>query len=379
MKKVVLGISSSFCAHFLKGQIQFLNNKGYNVIVISAPGEEISTLTKVERARLYTVDFTKRFSLFKDFGVLLDIIKILKKERPDVINAGNPKSGFLIMLAAWIVGIDKRIFTLHGLLSDTKKGFSRYLVTMSERISCSLARKVIVVSPSLMQHAIDRKILKASKGIVIEKGSCNGIDLNHFKKSTEASYSSEVLQQEISLPTHKKVIGFVGRLSKDKGVDTLFDAFEMIKDKHPEAILLMVGPIEHENLFARENLEKLYQDTRIFYVGKVYNILPVYGLLDVLVLPSYREGFGNVLIEAAAMQIPVIAPDIPGCRDALKHDYNGYLFQKANAGELAQRIDEYLSDNTLRERHGANGRRFVEQHFNQQKIWEGQLALYQQL
>jgi glycosyltransferase involved in cell wall biosynthesis len=379
MPKIVLGISSSFCAHFLKGQIAFLNQNGYQVVVISGKGEEISMLCKAENARLYDIGFTKRFSILGDVRLLYRIIQILKKENPDIVNAGNPKSGFLIMLACYCIGFRKRIFTLHGLLSDAKKGMAQTIISLTEKISCGIARKVIAVSPSLAAHAAQRGILDPAKAVVIGQGSSNGLDLSAFTRTPEVLQAGEHLARSLHVSDQDIIITFIGRINKDKGVDLLFEAFDALKKDYPQLRLLVAGPIEDNNPIQRKNLNRLYQDDRVFYMGKLYEVAHVYAISSILVLPSYREGFGNVLIEAAAMEVPVIAPNIPGCRDAMKAGYNGLSFEKGNARDLTAQLLRYLQDPALRAAHGGNGRRFVTANFRQEDIWQGQLEVYRAL
>jgi glycosyltransferase involved in cell wall biosynthesis len=379
MPKIVLGVSSSFCANFLKGQIDFLVKSGWEVVLISGPGEEISLLAKKEQAKLYTINFTKSIAPFEDLGCLWQIIKILKKEQPDIINAGNPKSGFLIMCAAWLLRIPARIFTMHGLLSDSKKGLVKAIIKTTERISCSIAKEVIVVSPSLKVHAVEVGIVSAAKCVVIENGSCNGVNTTLFQRNPIGLADAEKLERELNLQPENLVIGFVGRLSKDKGIDILFEAFNILAQQYPQVRLLLVGPLETNNPFSKKHIQQLYFDGRISYVGKVYDVVPAYMVMDMLVLSSYREGFGNVLIEAAAMELPVIAPDIPGCRNALQPAVNGLLFKKASVEDLVARMEIYIKDKDLRKLHGTNGRNFVISSFSQEKIWKGQLAIYLQL
>ena len=379
MPKIILGVSHSFCANFLIGQVNFLNIEGYEVVIISGPGEEISMLSKKENAKLITIPFSQKISPLKDFFQLLYIIKIIKREKPDIINAGNPKSGFLIMLACWLTGFKNRIFTLHGLVSDTKKGFIKWMIVSTEKISCNIAKLVIVVSPSLKKHAEERKILKKGKGTVLEKGSCNGIDVSIFTRTSDVLHQSEILKEKLGIISDNILIGFVGRLCKDKGIDILFEVFNKLIKKYPFIRLVLAGPILEDNQFSKTSMYQLQHDEHVFYLGKMIDVTPVYGMIDMLVLPSYREGFGNVLIEAAAMEIAVIAPEIPGCSDAVKKNENGFLFEKGNIDELYQYIEKLITNKSLRISFGKKGRLFAEQNFSNCKIWEAQVELYKQL
>ena len=379
MPKILLGVSSSFCANFLKGQVAFLVRHSFEVIIVSAPGEEISMLAKKENARLFTINFTKKISPFTDLFQLFRLIRLIKQERPDIVNAGNPKSGFLLMLACHITGCKHKLFTLHGLLSDTKKGLLRWLISTTEKISCGIANKVLVVSPTLKVHAEKRKILPLGKGSVIGKGSANGIDLQLFPGKNAVTDRAAQLKDRLDLKKDDIVIGFLGRLSKDKGIDILFGAFNLLVKEYPNLRLVLAGPVIRENPFSPHLFHQLYHDEKVLYLGKLYDVAPVYGIIDMLVLPSFREGFPNVLIEAAAMEVPVIASNIPGCKDAVESGINGELFEKGNVAALTAVLKRLITNKTLRQQYGRNGRKFVSENFSNEEIWAGQLELYKNM
>ncbi|MFT3946635.1 MAG: glycosyltransferase family 4 protein [Agriterribacter sp.] len=377
MPKVLLGVSSSFCAHFLRGQVNYLVEHGYEVVIMSGPGREIETLAKEEKAKLIPIAFTKKITPLTDLFQLFKIIRILRKEKPDAINAGNPKSGFLIMLACYFAGFENRVFTLHGLVSDSKTGMLKALMTLTEKISCNIAKRVIVVSPSLKAHAEQRNILLPHKGLVIEKGSSNGIDLQKFSRTGAVMEISAALKNKYGLHENHFVICFIGRLTKDKGIDILFETFNRLTPKYNNIKLLIAGPIIPENPFSPEFMERLNNDARIIFMGEVSDIVPVYAIADILVLPSFREGLPNVLLEAAALEVPVIASDIPGCRDAVQDGHTGLLFEKGNVDALVNSIEKLVSNPGLRKVYGKNGRQFAASNFDNRKIWHGQLNIYE--
>lgn len=376
MPKILLGISSSFCANFLRGQVKYLVNNGYEVVIISGKGEEITLLAKEEHAKLYNINFTKTINPLGDLRCLFAIIKILHNESPDIINAGNPKPGLLMMMACFLLGIKKRIFTLHGLVSDSRVGFSGRLIKWSERFTCLLANKVIVVSPLLLEHALQLKLFPQGKGILIENGSCNGIDLQRFSYAEETVVASKILREKLQLPEDAFVLGFVGRLNKDKGMNLLFAAFNQLKKNHNNIYMLMVGPIEEENAFNHQYSLQLRNDDHIFYLGKLTEVAPIYALMDIFVLPSYREGLPNVLLEASAMEIPMVVSDINGCKDVVQENVNGFLFKKGDVGEFILAVEKYISNPALKKTHGSSARGIIQAQFVQQKIWKGLLDLY---
>jgi glycosyltransferase involved in cell wall biosynthesis len=376
MPKLLYGVSSSFCAHFLHGQLEYMKSCGYDVSIISPTGEEMERLTDLEQAKLYEVDFSNSITPFHDLLNLFEVFRILLKERPQIVNAGHPKSGLLIMLACWFLGIGKRIFTLHGLVSDTQRGWKKFLIRFAEKMTCSLAERVIVVSPSLLDHAVACGILNSNKGRIIEYGSCNGIDLKRFSRTEKVIAESAKLRAIKMLPSASFTLGFIGRISADKGMDLLINVFNKLRRRHPNLCLVIAGSMDHRDPISVSSKEQIHSAPNIYYLGKMEDIVPVYPMMDLLVLPSYREGFGNVLIEAAAMGVPVIAPDIPGCRDALQSGKNGSLFRKGDEADLEKWIETYIQDPELLHIHGANGRDIVEFRFNQERLWKGLVREY---
>jgi glycosyltransferase involved in cell wall biosynthesis len=375
MPTILFGISSSFCAHFMKGQVAYLVSKGFRVVVVSGDGEEITTLCKEEGAELILLPFSRSITPLHDLALLVKLMGIIRKVKPDIINAGNPKPGLLMTLAAWILRKQGRIFTLHGLVSDSREGFKGWMISWFEKLSCSLAQKVLVVSPSLADHAIRRGILNPSKAVVIGKGSYNGIDLNRFQKTPAVMTQANAFRAKQNIMDAHFVFGFVGRITVDKGIDLLMTAFTKLFNENANVRLIMAGPMDQENAIPSSLLNTLNHHPGVRLLGNVSDIVPVYPLMQVLVLSSYREGFGNVLLEAAAMDVPVIAPAIPGCSDAMRPGLNGLSFPKADAAALYQAMKTYVDNPSFRSQHASAGRAFAAG-FDPVSIWDGQLSIY---
>ena len=378
MPTILFGISSSFCAHFMKGQVAYLVSKGFRVVIISGTGEEISALCAAEGAELIPLPFSRSITPLHDLVLLFRLMRIIQQVKPDIINAGNPKPGLLLTLAAWILRKEGRVFTLHGLVSDSREGFQRWMISQFEKLSCSLAQKVLVVSPSLAQHAIRRGLLSSPKAVVIEKGSYNGIDLHRFQRTPAVMKQVDALRAAQNNMDHHFVFGFVGRITVDKGIDLLMTAFEQLYIEDARVRLIMAGPLDEENALPSALLQRLNHHPGVRLLGKVSDIVPVYPMMQVLVLSSYREGFGNVLLEAAAMDVPVIAPSIPGCSDAMKPGINGLSFLKGDVAALYQTMKTYVDNPSLQAQHASAGRAFAAG-FDPVSIWDGQLAVYQGL
>lgn len=362
----------------MKGQVAYLVSKGFRVVIVSGAGEEISALCKAEGAELIPVPFSRSITPFHDLFLLFRLMRIIKAVKPDVVNAGNPKPGLLLTLAAWLLGQQGRVFTLHGLVSDSRTGFKGWMITQFEKLSCSLAQKVLVVSPSLAKHAIQRGLLSPQKAVVIGKGSYNGIDLNRFRRTTAVLDQTKLLRAAHGITDDQFVFGFVGRITFDKGIDILLAAFEKLSAAHSKVRLVLAGPVDDEHTLPSALQQRLRHQQGVHLLGNLTDIVPVYPLMQVLVLSSYREGFGNVLLEAAAMEVPVIAPAIPGCSDAMKAGFNGSSFPKGDVQALYTAMRSYIDDAALLRQHAAAGREFAAG-FDPVPIWEAQLALYRSM
>jgi glycosyltransferase involved in cell wall biosynthesis len=360
----------------MNGQVSNLVNRGFEVVIISGPGTEIRSLCLSEQAKLYELDFTRSITPFHDLLQLFRIIRIVRSEEPDIVNAGNPKPGLLLTLACWLLRHRARLFTMHGLVSDSRSGGKGRLIALSEKLTCAMAHKVMVVSPSLARHAVTRGILASDKAVVIGPGSYNGIDMDRFSRTPEVVERAEALKRQSHAGTGSPVIGFVGRLTRDKGLGLLLQAFDRVRSSFPGVQLVLAGPSDPDEPLPE--MQRIREDRSIRYLGNMPDIVPVYALMDILVLSSYREGFGNVLIEAASMELPVVAPAIPGCSDAVADGVNGCLFRRGDASSLADAVMAYVADPEKRERHGKAGRDFVTR-FNRKEIWQGQEELYRSM
>lgn len=377
MAKFVLGISSSFCTGFIEGQAADLKARGHDVVIISGPGPEISQLAHLEGATLYTIPFTRSLSPFQDLLHLREIIKILRKEKPDVVNAGNPKSAFLILMAAYLLRIRLRIFTMHGLLSDGRTGWVKQIVLWSERTSCRFAHQVVIVSHQLKQHAIKMGLVLPEQSVVLANGSCNGLNVERFSLSKDIREAADRFLAVHQIDQRSKIIGFVGRVNADKGIEVLFKAMELIWQRWPQVRLLMVGPLEDGHGLSPKIVHQIHEDARVVYVGKQSEMPVMYAAMDLLVLPSFREGLPNVLLEAASMGVPMIASNISGCSDIIQHGVYGYLFPVGDHLALAKWMEAFLENPAESLAMTVKAQNFVQESFSQTEMRDALYHLYQ--
>lgn len=377
--KILIAISDSFCANFIKGQGKYLKEQGHEVVIVSGRGVEVDKLEETEKVRVIRVDFAREISPFKDILALKEIIKIIQKEKPDVINAGNPKTGFLFSLAHLLFPKIPLIFTLRGVRSDTLSGIKKRIVKFTEYLSCNLADKVIAISPSLKDHAINIKIAKAKKCVVLSKGSSNGIDLRHYSLNETIKEKALTLLTKNGLDESVFKLLFIGRLTKDKGVEELIDAFEGCLELGVDMKLILAGPIEMQDPLREDYYAKLEGNKNILYLGKQLDVRPLYALADVLILYSYREGFGNVAIESASFAVPTIVADIPGLRDTTVHMETGLVIKPRSVESLIEAIMYLYKNRGQAKIMGEKGKERIHTFFANEIVWSAQLNLYKDL
>lgn len=374
--KLLLACTHSLGAKFYEGQLRFMREHGFDVYVVCAPGKEIETLCYNEGATFVPFPFKREIDLASDFKNLFTLLKLLKEINPDIVNTGTPKAGLLVTLAAKVAGIEPTIFTLRGLRSETLSGVKKIIVKGMEKLTCSLASIVVPISPSLSFHAQKIGVLNRKKSHVLGLGSSNGVNIMKFSPSLSDNEKYQK-RKELNVSPDDFLISYVGRINNDKGVVELFSVFKQLALNNQKVKLLIVGRFEDEDAIPSTIKAEMEAHPSVILKGYTDDIKSIYEIIDVLVLYSKREGFGNILIEASSMQVPVIATNIPGCRDAVYHGVSGYLINSNQ--ELYERLFNYFTNRETAKQDGLNGRKWVKKNFDSTLVWRKQLNLYNQL
>lgn len=355
--------------YFLSGQASFIRGCGFDVHAISSPGCDLFTFRDRERAQVHPVAMTRKITPLRDLAALCRIWLALQRIRPQIVHAHTPKGGLLGMIAAWLARTPVRVYHMRGLPLVTASGMRRRLLRATEKTSCALAHRVIAVSHSVRAIAIEEGLCRGEKITVLAGGSGNGVDaVGRFKPLGEAERLAARAQHGI--PADALVIGFVGRLVREKGIVELAMAWRRLREDDPRLHLLLVGPLEPEDPLPAEVLAALSSDPRVHLTGLDRDTPRLYAAMDVFALPTYREGFPNVALEAAAMELPVVAMAVPGCVDAVQDGITGTLVPQRDALALAKALQQYLSEPHLRAKHGEAARRRVLGEFRREAIWQ---------
>ena len=358
-------VSSSFV--FLRGHISYLRAHGYQVTCVSAPGKE-QAIASAEGAHVIAVPMKREPSPYADMVSLWRLWRVLRRTKPDVVHTGTPKAGLLGSLGAIFAGVPTRIYCLMGLRFETLSGWKRSLAIRLEKIACGCSTSVLCVSASLRERAIAEGLARPDKFVVVGEGSTNGVDLGHFCASPATQARAESLRNELHISDHEFVVGFVGRLVRDKGIAELLEAFETVRSTIASKLLL-VGDFEDGDPIHPELKRRLLTHDAVRIVPFVDDPAPVYRMIDVLALPTYREGFPNVVLEAQASSVPVVTTDATGAVDSVVHGKTGYVVPVGSAERLAEALIELARNAEKRRAMGQAGRARAEAAFNEEDVW----------
>jgi glycosyltransferase involved in cell wall biosynthesis len=365
---------------FFAGQVGYVKERGYEVEAIASPGNYLDRFAASENILAYAVPMTRRITPLRDLLALGRLWFRIRQSKPQIVHAHTPKGGLLGMIAAWLTGVPVRIYHIHGLPLMTATGWKRQLLRWTEKVSCALAHHILCDSQSIREVAVAEGLCLARKVQVLLGGSVNGVDAAvAFNPANVEPRVRAAVRSTYGIPSDAVVAGFVGRLVRDKGIAELVAAWLLLREKFPKLHLLIVGIFEPQDPVSAEAKAVLGSDPRIHLTGAVVEVTSFYAAMDLVVLPTYREGLPVVPLEAAAMELPVLATRIPGCVDAVEDGVTGTLVRVRDAAALADALRRYLVDPELRRKHGRAGRARVLSQFRQEAIWEAVYQEYERL
>jgi glycosyltransferase involved in cell wall biosynthesis len=361
--------------YFLPGQPEAMRRAGFEVHVISSPGPDLVNFGRTERVTTHAVPMTRRITPIRDLAALAQLWWTLRRLRPAIVHAHTPKGGLLGMIAALLARVPVRIYHIHGLPLVTRRGLGRALLRLTELVSCWCATRVLCVSRSVRDVAV-RERITSTPPLVLLGGSINGVGARTRFDPDQQSVHRHRVRAAKGISDDAMVVGYVGRIVRDKGIVDLASAWQELKRTLPNVHLLVVGMFEAEDPVPPEVVRMLREDPRVHLHGVDWETPPLYSAMDVVVLPSYREGLPLVPLEAAAMGLPVVATRIPGCVDAIRDGSTGTLIGTGDPGALAQATRRYLLDPQLAAEHGRAGRAWVLAEFDQQAVWAALASEY---
>lgn len=349
--------------------------RGFEVTVVTSPDERLEAFGRNHGVRVVGLEMPRRVTPLGDWAALAALHRLFERLRPDIVHAHTPKGGLLGTLAAHAASVPVRLYHMRGLAFVTLQGPMRALLQTTERLSCSAATRVICQSHSLRRAALEERLVSADKCEVVLQGS-NGVDCDGRFLPSRHEGERELLRRDWKVPADGVVLAFVGRLVRDKGVPELVEAFEALARTSPNVFLVLAGPYEERDPVDADTRRRISAHPRIIALGPVAEPAGVYAASDVVVLPSHREGFPNVPLEAASMGRPVVSTRVPGCSDAVADGETGLLTAVGDARALELALKRYVDDAGLRALHGRAGRLRVERDFRREHVAEALVDLY---
>lgn len=360
---------------FFKGQPQLWKEE-FDVYAVSSEPDNLKKFAEEEGIRYRHIPMKREISLFSDAVSLFRWIWLLLKERPYIVHGNTPKASLLSMVAAWLTRRPVRIYMCHGLRYQGTQGKLRKLLMTMEKIACSCSTHVISVSKGVADIMVADGLCKKEKMMVVGHGSAGGVAMEKFNPD---KVKSDV-RKEQGIPEDAFVFVFVGRIVGDKGVNELVGAFNRINKNDQNTHLLLVGPKETEqNPISEKTASIIEKNPSIHSVGMQQNVRPYLKAADAFVLPSYREGFGMVLIEAGAMGLPCITTNITGCNEIIIPGENGSIVEPKNEETLYEEMKKWLEHPEIVSEMAGKARKLVEDRYECHKVWEEYYKFYKSL
>jgi glycosyltransferase involved in cell wall biosynthesis len=371
LPSILVGVTDAQTCLVLKGRLRMLRESGFHVTLVSSPGDLLDRTAAELGVEAMPIPMRRTMAPIADMVSFLRLWRLLGKCRPDMVEFSTPKAGLLGSLAAWLRGVPRRVYVLRGLKLETATGVKRRILLAAERLASACAHTVLCNSESLRARALALGIAPERKLVLLGEGASQGVDTERFSPGPAA------VRAGLGLAPGMPVIGFVGRLTRDKGVPELVEAFETIRAAAPEARLLLVGWFdEAEDALDARLRARIASDPRIVRTGFVRETAPYYRAMDVMVLPTWREGFPNAVLEAAASGVPVVTTLATGSRDSVVSGLTGLLIPPGDPSAISDAVLALLRDPERRIRMGKAARAWVCEHYQDQRVLGFAAAFY---
>jgi glycosyltransferase involved in cell wall biosynthesis len=373
-KKIIRAVTISSSIGFFEPIVKDLQEKGYEIVSLSSPGEELVRLREMG-VKTIEVPMERRISLFKDLKSLIKLIGVFRKEKPYMVHSMTPKAGMLCMLAGFLTRVPRRVHTFTGLVWPTSKGLKRRILMATDWLTCACATHVIPEGKGVMndlQNHITKKPMK-----VLGYGNIRGVDMEKFSRRPEV--------EELAIEIKKENIFtfiFVGRIVGDKGINELASAFTDLQKKYDNIRLLLVGNFENNlDPLKPETIKTMNDNPCIEVLGPKYgdDLLAYYAASDCFVFPSYREGFPNTVMEAGAMGLPSIVTDINGSREIIIQDKNGVIIPSQNTEALYQAMEEMITNTDKTREYADNAREMIASRFERSFVCQCLYDFYDEI
>ena len=367
--------------YLLRGQLKFLNNY-YDILAVSGQDIHLDNVAFREGVRVINIPLKRSISPLKDLVSLWSLYRLFCDEKPQIVHSITPKAGLLTMIAAYFARVPIRIHSFTGLIFPSKTGFFQKLLILMDKVLCFFATNIYPEGEGVKQDLLSFGVTK-KKLDIIANGNVNGVDINYFHPKLYSNEKNSELRSDLGIDDKDFVFTFVGRLVADKGINELVSAFKKLKDNSCsqfELFLLLVG--DQESILdplKRKTLNEITNNKNILSLGFRSDIRPYLSISNVLVLPSYREGFPNVVLQAGAMGLPSIVTNINGCNEIIIEGKNGWIIPVKDEDAILDSMKKSMSKRNTIEIKKINIRNRIKQKYQQEFVWNAILKEYESL
>ena len=342
---------------FFSGHAHYLQVRNFRVRAVSSPGDLLDRFHTTALVPVHAVPMARAFSPVSDAVALWRLWRLFLTIKPDIVHSHTPKAGLLGTLAARLAGVRVAFLSVFGLPQMTRTGPARHMLNVTTRLACAAAHRVWCDSSSVRDYLSQSGLCRPDKIVVFGEGSVDGVDAQEtFSPERRGREIRADIRARHGIPNDAVVIGYVGRIVRDKGMQELVAAWKTLRGQYENLHVLMLGSFEATDPLLPGDEKALRNDSRVHLAGHRSDVAAHYAAMDVFTMPSYREGFGISNIEAAAMGLPVVSTRIPGCVDSVQDGVTGTLVAPRDADALRAALDKYLQEPDLREQHGRAGR-----------------------
>lgn len=369
-KKIIRAATIDWSVDFFRDIMIKMRKKGYNMIALSSPGDKLTKLNTEFGFQIIEVPMARHISIWKDIKALAKMISVFRKEKPIIVHSITPKAGLLCMIAAWLVRVPMRIHTFTGLVWPTATGFKKKILMTTDIVICSCATHIIPEGEGVkydLQTYITNKDMH-----VLGFGNVQGVDLSFWNPYNYKDLKENDVFQFL----------FTGRIVGDKGINELVWAFVKLHELYPDTRLMLTGVYEKElDPLLNETEKEIYTNDSIEINGpfKGDDLVKLYAQADCFVMPSYREGFPNAVLEAGAMGLPQIVTDINGSREIIIHGENGLIVPAKDKEALFEAMRLLYEDENLRNKLSSKAREMIASRFERSFVQKCQIDFYKEI
>jgi glycosyltransferase involved in cell wall biosynthesis len=377
-KKLIRTATVSFSLNvLLRGQLSFLN-RFFDVIGIADDSDGyLKMVADREKIQTMHIGMKRNIAPFFDFLSIIRMVLVFYRMKPDIVHSITPKAGLITIIAGFLAGVPVRIHSFTGLIFPTESGIRKFILIWVDRLICMFATHIVPEGKGVKKDLIAYRITGKPLNIILN-GNINGVDTAFFDRTPDVMNNSTRVRANIGLDENNFLFVFIGRINRDKGIDELVEAQRRLIELQPDSVLLIVGNIDTESIpISMETRRAFSSNLNIIFVDFQDDIRPYLALADVLVLPSYREGFPNVVLQAGSMGLPAIVTDVNGSNEIIIPGYNGMIIEPRNTDSLLKAMAEAIRMREELKIYGKNARKRVSAFFDQRDVWRETYGFYQ--